>query len=159
MQELAPKTIAAKRIKNLIIQDAIMPKGKGNTDICSMISNSQKTVVVIGASPNPDRYSFRATEALAHKGYHVIPIGIREGKINTHKIITERPILQDIHTVTLYVGPEKLKDWMEYITLLKPERVIFNPGTYDENSEKEFRKAGMETIEACTLVMLSLNQF
>lgn len=124
-----------------------------------MNSHSKKSVVVIGASPNSERYSYKATVALSQRGHKVFPIGIRSGNITQHAIITERPHLADIHTISLYVGPEKLSDWKNYILSLKPHRIIFNPGTYDAAIDKEFSDAGIETLEACTLVMLSLNQF
>ena len=118
-----------------------------------------KPTVVIGASPNADRYSFKATESLAKHGYSVYPIGIRAGKINDTDIIIDKPILENIDTVTLYVGLDNQAAWMDYIFSLKPKRIIFNPGTENPEFEKMATSKGIEAVEACTLVLLSINQY
>lgn len=118
-----------------------------------------KPTVVIGASPNPDRYSYKATLSLLNAKHKVYPIGIRNAKINQLDIITSKPVLTDIDTVTLYVGKDNQSAWFDYIISLKPKRVIFNPGTENDVFEKVLSEHGIETIEACTLVMLATNQY
>ena len=122
-----------------------------------MLNN--KPTVVIGASPNSDRYSYKATVSLQKHGHTVFPIGIRSGKINDIEILIDRPQLENIDTVTLYVGPENQTNWMDYIISLKPKRIIFNPGTENEAFQDLAEKHGIETLEACTLVLLSINQY
>lgn len=118
-----------------------------------------KPTVVIGASPNADRYSYKATVSLQNHQHTVYPIGIKKGFINELEIINTKPELLDIDTITLYIGPENQPEWYEYILTLKPKRIIFNPGT--ENSEliAIAQTNGIETEIACTLVLLSINQY
>ena len=118
-----------------------------------------KPTVVIGASPNADRYSYKATVSLQNHQHTVYPIGIKKGVINGLEIINTKPELLDIDTITLYIGPENQPEWYEYILTLKPKRLIFNPGT--ENSEliAIAQTNGIETEIACTLVLLSINQY
>ncbi len=118
-----------------------------------------KPTVVIGASPNADRYSYKATVSLQNHQHTVYPIGIKKGFINELEIINTKPELLDIDTITLYIGPENQPEWYEYILTLKPKRIIFNPGT--ENSEliAIVQTNGIETEIACTLVLLSINQY
>jgi predicted CoA-binding protein len=118
-----------------------------------------KKTVVIGASDNTERYSYKATIALQKHNHEVIPIGIRKGNINGIEIILERPIVNDVDTVTLYVGPQNQDSWKEYIINLKPKRVIFNPGTENSEFEKQLIEHSIEPIEACTLVMLSIGNY
>ena len=118
-----------------------------------------KKTVVIGASPNNDRYSFKATVSLQQNGYPVIPVGIKKGNINNLEIITEKPLLHEIDTVTLYVGPQNQTEWKEYIFDLNPKRVIFNPGTENTLFERELEEKGIEAIEACTLVLLAIDKY
>lgn len=118
-----------------------------------------KKTVVIGASPNNDRYSFKATVSLQQNGHPVIPIGIRKGNINNLEIITEKPLLNQVDTVTLYVGPQNQAEWQDYIFALKPKRVIFNPGTENIEFERELEEKGIEAIEACTLVLLAIDKY
>ena len=121
--------------------------------------SKNKPTVVIGASPNADRYSFKATESLTKHGHTVYPIGIRAGKINGADIIIDKPILENIDTVTLYVGPDNQAAWMDYVFSLKPKRVIFNPGTENPEIEKLVVSKGIEATQACTLVLLSIDQY
>lgn len=118
-----------------------------------------KKTVVIGASVNPDRYSYKATIALQRHHHEVIPVGIKEGQINGIEIIKGKPVVMDVDTVTLYVGPKNQEEWIEYVLSLKPKRVIFNPGTENEVFEQILRKNNIEPIEACTLVMLSIENY
>jgi uncharacterized protein len=118
-----------------------------------------KKTVVIGASPNEDRYANRAVRSLLRHGHPVEAVGLRVGMIDTVQVQKGFPPITDVDTVTLYVGPKNQPFWYDYILSLKPKRIIFNPGT--ENPEFENRAAaqGIEIEIACTLVMLNLGQF
>lgn len=121
--------------------------------------SKNKPTVVIGASPNSDRYSYKATISLQQHQQPVFPIGIRNGQINGLDIITNKPTLENIDTVTLYVGPDNQDSWIDYIFSLNPKRIIFNPGTENPEFEALAESKGIEALEACTLVLLSINQY
>lgn len=127
--------------------------------IKTWIMSSNKTTVVIGASPNAERYSYKATISLQNHQHTVYPVGLRKGTINGLEIITDKPALENIDTVSLYVGPDNQPYWYEYILSLKPKRIIFNPGTENLEFEKMAADKGIETEEACTLVLLSIKQY
>ncbi len=118
-----------------------------------------KKTVVLGASPNETRYSYKAVNKLKANKIEVVAIGIRNGKIADVEIIKETPQLSNIHTVTLYLGAERQKEYYDYILSLKPKRIIFNPGTENTELQELARKNGIETTQNCTLVMLSLGIF
>lgn len=118
-----------------------------------------KTTVVIGASENPERYSNRVTRMLHHQNIPIVAIGLKEGEIGGIKIQTGLPKLENVDTVTLYVGPAHQSQYYDYIIRLKPERIIFNPGTENPEFEEKARKAGIEVLEACTLTMLSVGTY
>jgi predicted CoA-binding protein len=118
-----------------------------------------KPTVVIGASPNTDRYSYKATISLQQHNHTVYPIGIRNGKINDLYIITTKPVIENIDTVTLYVGADNQPAWFDYIFSLNPKRIIFNPGTENPEFEALAISKGIEVLDACTLVLLSINQY
>ncbi|MDO9187263.1 MAG: CoA-binding protein [Bacteroidia bacterium] len=118
-----------------------------------------KKTVVIGASDNPERYAYKATIALQKRNHEVIPVGIQDGEINGIKIIKEKIDIDNVDTITLYVGPKNQPSWFEYIIGLKPKRVIFNPGTENPEFEELLQQNNIETIEACTLVMLSIGNY
>lgn len=115
--------------------------------------------VVIGASENPERYSNRAVNSLLNHGKEVVAIGLREGEIRGVKIQTGQPAIADVDTVTMYVGPANQSGWYDYILSLKPKRIIFNPGAENPELEKLATENGIEVVEACTLVMLSVGNY
>jgi uncharacterized protein len=100
-----------------------------------------------------------AVKALKRHGHPVIAIGLREGEIESIPIIRTPPQDIDIDTVTLYVGAERQSVFYEYLTGLKPRRVIFNPGAENDELAGQLSRQNVEVLEACTLVMLSTGQF
>ncbi|MCB9261650.1 MAG: CoA-binding protein [Flavobacteriales bacterium] len=120
---------------------------------------SDKKTLVLGASPNPERYAFRAANLLKSKGYEIVQLGKRTGVVAGQNIETKAQFFDDIHTVTLYLGPQNQKEYYQYLIALQPKRVVFNPGTENDELIKLLQKNGIETLEACTLVMLNLGNY
>jgi predicted CoA-binding protein len=118
-----------------------------------------KHTVVIGASPNRSRYSYRAVEMLKSADHPVEAVGLREGDISGVKITKDLKHFDGVDTVSLYVGPRNQDYWKDYIKDLKPKRVIFNPGTENDDFQDELTKEGIEVEEACTLVLLSMGSY
>ncbi len=118
-----------------------------------------KKTLVLGASENPSRYSFLAIKRLLANRYPVVAIGKKKGQVDEVDILTEQLPMDDIHTVTLYLNPTNQKPYYDYIMSLKPKRIIFNPGTENEELERKAAQVGINTLEACTLVMLSTGQY
>lgn len=118
-----------------------------------------KKTLVLGASPNPIRFSHKAVKSLVRHGYEVVPIGIREGDIMWQKIIIGKPIIKDIHTVTLYLNSDNQKEYYDYILQLSPKRIIFNPGSENQELIELSMKNNIEVSIACTLIMLNSNNY
>ena len=119
----------------------------------------EKKTLVVGATENRERYANRAARSLLQRGHAVELLGLREGTIDGHPIRTGHPDLPDIDTVTLYVGPRSQPALYNYIHQLKPRRVIFNPGAENPAFAQQLRNDGIEPIDACTLVMLSVGTY
>jgi predicted CoA-binding protein len=120
---------------------------------------SEKKTLVLGASPNADRYSWKAVVALRQNGHEVIAVGTRKGRIGDVEIRTDQPTIPEIDTITLYLGADRQAAVTDYILQLKPKRILFNPGTENHELERLASEKGIETLEACTLVMLSLGTY
>jgi len=120
-----------------------------------------KKTVIIGASNNPARFAYLAAEALDRYKHEFIPVGIRKGEVFGKPIlnINEKPIVEDVDTITLYIGPQHQPQWYDYLISLQPKRIIFNPGTENPEFERLAEESGIEALEACTLVMLRTGQF
>lgn len=117
--------------------------------------------VIIGATPNPARYAYFAAQNLKQRGHEFVPVGIKKGEVQGIPIqnINDKPVIKDVDTVTMYVGPRNQQGWYDYILGLKPRRIIFNPGSENPEFERLAESKGVEVIEACTLVMLRTNQY
>jgi predicted CoA-binding protein len=118
-----------------------------------------KNTLIIGASSNPERYSYLAANRLQAKGHKIFQIGKKPGVVAGEKIEQGKPDFLNIDTVTLYLNPANQKEYYNYILDLKPKRIIFNPGTENPELEELAESKGIETVEACTLVMLSIGNF
>lgn len=120
-----------------------------------------KKTVIVGASTNPGRFAYMAAESLTFYNHEIVPIGIKKGSVFGKPIlnIREKPAIENVDTITLYIGPRHQPEWYDYLIGLKPKRIIFNPGTENPEFEKKAEEAGILTLEACTLVMLRTGQY
>jgi uncharacterized protein len=118
-----------------------------------------KKTLVLGASENPGRYSYLAVNRLVAHKHPVVAIGKKTGHIGEVETTKEHPEMNDIDTVTLYLNPMNQRPYYDYILSLKPKRIIFNPGTENDQLEEMAREKGIQVMEACTLVMLGTNQY
>ena len=121
---------------------------------------ANETVVVLGASPKPERYSNQAVRALVEHGHRVIPVHPLLKKIAGVVAVPALSGVKDpVDTLTLYVGPERGKELLQDMINLGPDRVIMNPGTESDEIEEELNAKGIAVLRACTLVMLRTGQF
>lgn len=120
-----------------------------------------KKTVLIGATPNPSRYAYLATNMLSEYQHETVLLGIKKGEINGNKIldIRDKPAIEGVDTITLYIGPHRQPEWYNYLLSLKPKRIIFNPGTENEEFQRMAEQLGVEALEACTLVLLRSRQY
>ena len=118
-----------------------------------------KKTLVLGASENPARYSNKAILKLVEHKVEVVAVGLRKGLVSGVNIDVEMIPFEAIHTVTLYLNAKNQQQYYDYILSLKPKRVLFNPGTENEELEKLLVKNGIEYEQACTLVLLTIGQF
>lgn len=120
-----------------------------------------KKTVIIGATTNPSRYAYLAASMLKEYQHTIVPVGIKKGVVQGEKILSiyDRPAIDGVDTVTLYIGPQHQPEHYNYILNLKPKRVIFNPGTENNEFEKLIEESGAEALQACTLVLLRSGQY
>lgn len=119
-----------------------------------------KKTLVIGATPDPTRYANKAAKMLASHGQEAILYGLKKGDVDGNVILNEWPEhIEDLDTVTLYIGPQRQPPMYDKILALRPKRIIFNPGTENEEFVKLARQQGIETDYACTLVLLTTGQY
>ena len=110
--------------------------------------------MVLGASPNPVRFSYKAVKSLLRHDQEVVAVGFREGFIVDEEILVGTPHIEEVHTVSIYIGSSRQSDYYDYIISLKPKRVIFNPGTVNPEFMARLQKEGIEPVAECMLVLL-----
>lgn len=120
--------------------------------------NNKKTLI-LGASTNITRYAYLAAVRLSNCGHPIINIGITTGEVAGVSIEMRNVIYTDIDTITMYINPDKQQALYDYILKTNPKRIIFNPGTENEELKKLASTQGIITEYACTLVLLSLGQY
>lgn len=119
----------------------------------------KKKTLVIGASENKERYAYLAVEMLMNHQQPVVALGNKKGTIGSTIIETEKKHFDNIDTVTLYINPAIQKEYYDYILSLNPQRIIFNPGTENNELAALAKQRGITVQAACTLVLLSTNQY
>lgn len=120
--------------------------------------NNLKTLI-LGASTNPNRYAYLALKSLKKNNFPVVGVGIKAGEVDGIKIHDYPKEFLAIDTVTLYLSAKNQIEYYNYIIQLKPRRVIFNPGTQNSELENLLAKNQIEAVHACTLVLLSTQQY
>ena len=121
--------------------------------------STSKRTLVLGASENPERYSYMAVQRLRARGHEVIAVGKKAGSIGDVTIQTEMPSSDAIDTITLYLQAAHQSAYYPQIFALQPKRIIFNPGTENPELLELAEAQGIKCLEACTLVMLAAAQY
>ena len=117
-------------------------------------------VAILGASSKPERYANKAQVLLSKYGHTVFPVSPTGAEIlGVEGYSSLGEITEEIDILTLYLGPDRLAPLVEEIISVKPDRVIFNPGTESAEAMAAFKKAGIPCEEACTLVLLHAGTF
>ncbi len=118
-----------------------------------------KKTLVLGASLKTDRYSNYAMHSLVDHDHEVVGVGLREGLVAGVPILTGKPPINNVDTVTLYLNASRQKEYYEYVLSLYPKRVIFNPGTKNNDFENLLEKHHIAFENSCTLVLLNTGQY
>lgn len=117
-------------------------------------------VVVLGASPDKERFANKAQLQLMAAGHQVIPVHPEHDAIEGIPVVaTLKAVRGPVDTVTVYIGPKRIGPLIPEIVALKPRRVIANPGAESPELKEALGKAGITYEEACTLVLLSTGEF
>jgi hypothetical protein len=125
-----------------------------------MPETDSETVAIMGASPKPDRYAYRAMRMLREFGHRPIPVNPAFDEIlgeTCYRSITDVP--EPVQTVTMYLGKQRSDPLIDEIVNAKPRRIIMNPGAENDDLAKKAKAAGIEVDYACTLVMLQTGEF
>ena len=117
-------------------------------------------VAVLGASDEPERYSYKAVHLLEEKGHTAFPVNPKLKALEGWKVYASlKDLPEPVHTLSVYVSPKISSQLGAEILRLKPRRIIFNPGAENPELAALASAQGIRTLDACTLVLLRTNQF
>jgi predicted CoA-binding protein len=120
---------------------------------------SDKKTLILGATPDTSRYAYLAANRLVRTGHTIVNVGIKQGEVAGVPIEKPETLHDDIDTITLYIGTRNQPPLYDYILGTNPKRIIFNPGTENSELARMAKERNIETIQACTLVMLSTGEY
>ena len=112
-----------------------------------------KTVAVIGASSNRDKFGNKALRAFEKKGYTVIPINPTETEVEGHpayKSVLDVP--GSIDLATIYVPGAVGVRVMDDLAKKQIPEVWLNPGADDPEVVARARELGVPIIQACSII-------
>ena len=119
-----------------------------------------KKILVLGASPNPNRFAYKAIRSLQRRDVPIVAIGRKDTDLDGIKIRSGKPTdIGQIHTVALYMNAKLQQEFYDYIFKLKPRRIIFNPGTRNPEFAEMAKERGIEVVEDCLLIMLNNGRY
>lgn len=115
----------------------------------------KETILVLGASSNPNRSSYLATKFLYNKGFSLHTIANKKGKIDELELSVQTANITSVDTITIYLNADRQKKYYDYLLSLHPKRIIFNPGTENPEFESLAREHSIDIITGCTIAMFT----
>jgi predicted CoA-binding protein len=115
-----------------------------------------KTVAVIGASSNREKFGNKALRAFAHQGYEVVPINPTEAEVEGHRAYASvLDVPRHIDIATVYVPSSVGVKVMEQLAQLSNvDEIWLSPGADDDIVVARARELGLKTIQACSIIAI-----
>lgn len=119
-----------------------------------------KTVAVIGASSDRNKFGNKALRAFKAEGYKVIPINPNEREVEglaTYASVTDVP--EAIDMATVYVPPDIGLTLLDGFEKKQIPEIWINPGAESDELIAEARRRKLNVIEACSIVGIGRNPY
>ena len=119
---------------------------------------AMKTVAVIGASGNQDKWSNKAVRAFAQQGYTVYPVNPTEAEVEGWKAyasVKDIPMRPD--TITVYLAPPRVLKVLPDIAARGCDELFLNPGTTSPEVLAECERLGLKSIQACSIIAVGVS--
>ena len=117
-----------------------------------------KTVAVIGASNDRNKFGNKAVRAFQQQGYTVYAVNPNETQVEglpAFKSIKDVPGRPEM--VTVYVPPAVLLKLLPEIAHKGCDELWLNPGTESEEVLAEAERLGLNTIQACSILAIGVS--
>jgi predicted CoA-binding protein len=113
------------------------------------IPKKYKRLIIVGASPKPDRPSYIVMDYLLKQGFEVIPVNPAYEEIlgvKTVKDLSEVPKDFNPDVVIIFRKPSEVLPIVEKALALKPKVVWLQEGIVNEEAKELAEKAGVKFI-------------
>src|SRR5271155_1761590 len=117
-----------------------------------------KSVVILGASADRNKFGNKSLRAYQQQGYAVYPVNPRETEIEgerVYKSVADVPMRPDI--VTVYLPPEKLLPLLAGIAAKGCDELWLNPRAESDAVPAEAERLGLKVVQSCSIVGLGLS--
>jgi len=114
----------------------------------------KKVWAVVGANQNPEKYGNIIYKKLKSNGYEVYAVNPLYDTIEgdpCYKDLSSLPRVPDV--INMVVSPKRAKPVIEEAAKLGIKYIWFQPGTHDSEVLELARNLGLETVQACVLVV------
>jgi predicted CoA-binding protein len=112
-----------------------------------------RTVAVIGASGDRNKFGNKALRAFANRGYAVLAINPNEADVEGYRTYgSVLDVAGAIDMATLYVQPEVGVQVMEEIARKGIPEVWLNPGADGDQVVRRARELGVKATRACSIL-------
>ena len=112
-----------------------------------------KSIAIIGASANPEKFGNKAVRAYTQQGWTVYPVNPKETNIEglcVYKSVREIP--GSVDEASIYLAPHLVPAILQEIGTKGIKKVWLNPGTESDDAVDRAEELGLEAIVACSIV-------
>ena len=114
-----------------------------------------KTVAIIGASANRNKFGNKSVRAHLKQGWEVYPVNPKGGEVEGLEVYASvRDIPVKLDRVSLYLPPAVALKLLPDIAAVRPDEFFVNPGAESEEFVEQARRLGLDPILACSIVDL-----
>ena len=116
-----------------------------------------KTIAIIGASTDRNKFGNKAVRAFLQQGYTVYPVNPKEPQVEglaAYRSITEIPVRPNL--ISVYLPPPVLLKALPDIAARGCDEFWLNPGTESPEVLAEAARLGLNVIQACSIVGIGM---
>ncbi|MGC3960407.1 MAG: CoA-binding protein [Verrucomicrobiota bacterium] len=117
-----------------------------------------KTIAIIGASTDRNKFGNKAVRAFQQQGYQVFPVNPKEETVEglrAFKSITEIPVRPQM--ISVYLPPPVLLKVLPDIAAKGCDELWLNPGTESDEVLAEAERLKLNVVQACSIVGIGVS--
>lgn len=117
-----------------------------------------KTIAILGASTDCNKFGNKAVRAFAQQGYTVYPVNPKEATVEgltAYASITDVPVRPQ--KISVYLPPPVLMKALPAIAAKGCDELWLNPGTESDEVLAEAERLGLNVVQACSIIAVGVS--